>query len=123
VPTLSDAGCTRDITARGGDGAVPLLALLQLRTGPGRRPARARVVVPAGTATPSAERAVRCRRRARARRGWVCPYAPSLLTRATQHLRQEPPLLIVDEVHGEFGRTERMFNIEIAGATRLPDYG
>ena len=53
----ANLSCTHDITAWRDDGTVPVLAPLQLYTGRGRRRARARVAVPAGAATPPAERA------------------------------------------------------------------
>ena len=40
-------GCNRDIAAKRGHPAIPVLASLQLRTGPGRRRALARIDVPA----------------------------------------------------------------------------
>ena len=80
-----------DIVAKRGDRAIPVLASLQLRTGPGRRRALARIDVPTEllllqlgapsvTAAAIAEPVF-----------GEGGYAPSVLARAGRDLRQERP--------------------------------
>ena len=84
-------GCNGDIAAKRGDHTIPVLASPQLRTGPGRRRALARIDVPAELLLlQPGDPSVTAAAIAEPDFG-EGGYAPSLVARAARDLRQEQP--------------------------------